>query len=117
AYSERQVTGWNRRFADARTDDVPACNELMQWLETRLPADPGRAAIIHNDYKLDNVVLDADQPTRIIGVLDWEMATVGDPVMDFACAMSLWVQADDPALLQIGRAHVLTLVTLRSCMP
>lgn len=99
-YIERQVTGWNKRFVNARTDDVPGCDALMAWLEDRIPPDPGRAAIIHNDYKFENVVLDPGTPTRIIGVLDWEMATLGDPVMDFGCAMAYWVQADDPAPMQ-----------------
>lgn len=99
-YVERQIRGWNKRFRNARTDDVPDCEPIMAWLEDKMPRDPGRAAIIHNDYKLDNVVLDPADPTRIIGVLDWEMATLGDPVMDFACSMSYWVQADDPETLQ-----------------
>jgi len=99
-YIERQVKGWNDRFRKAKTDDVPDCEPLMTWLEEKMPADTGREAIIHNDYKLDNVLLDPDDPTRIIGVLDWEMATLGDPVMDFGCSMAYWVQADDPEPLQ-----------------
>lgn len=102
-YVERQVLGWNKRFRNARTDDVPDCEKIMRWLEDKMPPDPGRTAIIHNDYKLDNVVLDPDDPARIIGVLDWEMATIGDPVMDFACSMSYWVQSDDPETLQAVR--------------
>lgn len=99
-YIERQVKGWNGRFRKAKTDDVPDCETLMTWLEEKMPADTGREAIIHNDYKLDNVLLDPEDPTRIIGVLDWEMATLGDPVMDFGCSMAYWVQADDPEPLQ-----------------
>jgi len=100
-YVERQVKGWNKRFVNAKTDDVPGCESLMAWLEDKMPPDhPERAAIIHNDYKLDNVILDPDEPTRIIGVLDWEMATIGDPVMDFGCTMAYWIQADDPEPLQ-----------------
>lgn len=102
-YVERQVHGWNKRYRNARTDDVPDCEKIMAWLEDKMPPDPGRTAIVHNDYKLDNVVLDPDDPTSIIGVLDWEMATLGDPVMDFACSMSYWVQADDPETLQAVR--------------
>lgn len=97
-YIERQITGWNRRYRNARTDNVPACGAIMDWLESRIP-DITRRAIIHNDYKFDNVVFKADL-SRIIGVLDWEMATLGDPVMDFACSMAYWVQADDPEALQ-----------------
>lgn len=97
-YIERQVHGWNRRFRNARTDDVPDCEAIMAWLEARMPSVT-RSAIIHNDYKFDNVVFDP-KLTRIIGVLDWEMATLGDPVMDFGCSMAYWVQADDPEPLQ-----------------
>ena len=60
---------------------------------------PSGAALIHNDYKLDNVVFDAADPRRLMGVLDWEMATVGDPLMDLGCSLSYWVQADDPPWL------------------
>jgi len=97
-YIERQVTGWNKRFRNARTDDVPDCENIMAWLEARMPSVT-RSAIIHNDYKFDNVVLDPEL-THIIGVLDWEMATLGDPVMDFGCSMAYWIQADDPEPLQ-----------------
>lgn len=93
-YIERQIGGWNKRYRNARTDDVADCEFVMDWLDARMP-DVQRRAIIHNDYKLDNVVFDADL-TRIVGVLDWEMATLGDPVMDFGCSMAYWVQADDP---------------------
>lgn len=106
-YIERQVTGWNTRYRNARTDDVPDCEALMQWLEARIP-DVTRRAIIHNDYKLDNVVFD-ESLEHIIGVLDWEMATLGDPVMDFACSMAYWVQADDPEPMQqirMGPTHL-----------
>lgn len=102
-YIERQVTGWNKRFVNAHIKDVPHCKRLMQWLEDEMPRDPGRAAVIHNDYKFDNVILDPDEPTKIIGVLDWEMATLGDPVMDLGCSLSYWVQADDPQPMQMIR--------------
>lgn len=111
-YIERQVSGWNKRFRNARTNDVPDCEAIMTWLEARLP-DVTRRAIIHNDYKFDNVVFDADL-SRIIGVLDWEMATLGDPVMDFACSMAYWVQADDPAPMQhirMGPTHLPGMLT------
>ncbi len=113
-YIERQVMGWNKRFRNARTGDVPDSESLMAWLEQRMPADPGRAAVIHNDFKFDNVVIDPDDPTRIIGVLDWEMATLGDPVMDFGCSMAYWVQADDPEPMQqirMGPTHLPGMLT------
>lgn len=102
-YVRRQVEGWSDRYRKARTPDVPDAEPLMQWLQENQPAESGRAALIHNDYKFDNVVLDPAHPLRIIGVLDWEMATLGDPLMDLGCSLAYWVQADDPADLQMIR--------------
>lgn len=99
-YTARQVEGWSGRYRRARTPDVPEAEAIMDWLAANMPqdqtADQVAAAIIHNDFKLDNVVLDPADPLRIIGVLDWEMATLGDPLMDLACTLAYWVQADDP---------------------
>jgi aminoglycoside phosphotransferase (APT) family kinase protein len=103
-YVSRQVSGWCERYKNARTDDVPDGNELMQWLLDNQPADcyatPEQASFIHNDYKLDNIVLDANQPDKIISVLDWEMATVGDPLMDLGNSMAYWINANDPEPMQ-----------------
>lgn len=94
-YVARQVDGWTARYAAARTDDVPALERVAAWLAEHRPADSS-ASLIHNDYKYDNVVLHADRPTEIIAVLDWEMATVGDPLMDLGSALAYWMDADDP---------------------
>lgn len=94
-YVERQVTGWSRRYADARTDDLPAMERIAEWLAAHRPAESG-AALIHNDYKFDNLVLDPEDPARIVAVLDWEMATIGDPMMDLGTTLGYWIQADDP---------------------
>lgn len=102
-YVRRQVEGWSERFRKARTDDVPDAEELMKWLAEHLPPESGRAALIHNDYKFDNVVLDPKDPLKIIGVLDWEMATLGDPLMDLGCSLAYWIQADDPEEFQMAR--------------
>jgi len=100
-YVARQVDGWSDRYRAAQSDDVPDCEPVMAWLQEKMPEDrPERAAVIHNDYKFDNVVLDPDNPFRVIGVLDWEMATVGDPVMDLGCTLGYWVEKDDPEPLQ-----------------
>ncbi len=97
---QRQVRGWTERFAKARTDDAPQAAAVTDWLAANTPPASGRAALIHNDYKLDNVVFDARQPERLIGVLDWEMATIGDPLMDLGCSMAYWVErADGPEML------------------
>jgi aminoglycoside phosphotransferase (APT) family kinase protein len=101
-YVERQVKGWTDRYRGSQTDEIPSVDGAASWLAERLPAESG-AALIHNDFKLDNVVLDPDDPTRIIGVLDWEMATLGDPLMDLGTTLGYWVEADDNPTLQAVR--------------
>jgi aminoglycoside phosphotransferase (APT) family kinase protein len=101
-YIARQVHGWAERYRNARTDDIPDMEFLERWLNENMPKESG-AALIHNDYKYDNLVLAPDDLTRIIGVLDWEMSTVGDPLMDLGTALSYWVHADDPPDLQAVR--------------
>jgi aminoglycoside phosphotransferase (APT) family kinase protein len=95
-YVERQVHGWCKRFRAARTPDMPDCEEIMAWLGEKMPAESARAGIIHNDYKFDNIVLDSEDPQRIIAVLDWEMTTIGDPLMDLGSTLGYWVEATDP---------------------
>jgi aminoglycoside phosphotransferase (APT) family kinase protein len=93
-YPRRQVEGWSQRYEKARTWNVPSFRRVRGWLAERTPDDAGRC-LIHNDYRLDNLVLAQDDPTRIVGVLDWEMATVGDPLMDLGAALAYWVEAGD----------------------
>ncbi len=102
-YVARQVEGWTGRYARARTDDAPDAAPVTLWLAAHQPPDSSRPALIHNDYKLDNVVFDAADPARLIGVLDWEMATIGDPLMDLGCSLAYWVEAADPPSLQAIR--------------
>lgn len=106
-YVARQVEGWTRRYADARTDDVPGMREVAAWLGAHQPPESG-AVIIHNDYKYDNLVLDPAN-LAVRGVLDWEMSTLGDPLMDLGTALSYWVEAGDPDELQAGRFGPTTL--------
>lgn len=101
-YVERQVTGWTKRYLDSQTDEVPGVLEISRWLSDHLPSAT-RASLIHNDYKLDNLVLDPSDPTKIIGVLDWEMATIGDPLMDLGAAVAYWVESGDPDELKMMR--------------
>ena len=96
-YVRRQVEGWCRRYERARTANVPDCVEVMGWLNDNQPEDVG-ACLIHNDYRFDNLVLDSS--LRVIGVLDWEMATVGDPLMELGATLAYWTQADDDEFLQ-----------------
>lgn len=93
-YARRQIEGWSTRYRKARTWNVPSFEGVMQWLAERVPDDAG-ACVVHNDFRLDNLVLDPEDPARVIGVLDWEMATIGDPLMDLGNALAYWTQADD----------------------
>ena len=94
-YVSRQIEGWTKRYYNARTDDVAVIERLASWLSEHLPHDSGRSALIHNDYKYDNVVLAPDELAKITAVLDWEMATIGDPLMDLGTALGYWVDRDD----------------------
>lgn len=98
-YIERQVKGWIERYHGSKTHDLPNVGTISAWLATNMPTQYG-AALIHNDYKFDNIVLDAADLTRVKGVLDWEMCTIGDPLADLGTAIAYWIQADDPPELQ-----------------
>jgi aminoglycoside phosphotransferase (APT) family kinase protein len=93
-YIERQVTGWTKRYADSATDDLPALTESADWLAQHVPPEVA-PALIHNDFKFDNVIFDPELE-HITGVLDWEMATIGDPLMDLGTSLSYWAEAADP---------------------
>ena len=99
-YVERQVAGWTRRWQKAKTDEVPDMDRAAAWLADNLPTESG-ATLIHNDFKYDNFILNANDWSEIIAVLDWEMATVGDPLMDLGTSLSYWVEADDPPVMQL----------------
>jgi aminoglycoside phosphotransferase (APT) family kinase protein len=95
-YVKRQVEGWTVRYRNARTDDVPAIENLSPWLLENLPAESPGGALIHNDYKYDNLVLAPEDLGSVVAVLDWEMATIGDPLMDLGTSLGYWVEASDP---------------------
>jgi aminoglycoside phosphotransferase (APT) family kinase protein len=102
-YVHRQVDGWSERFRQAKTDDVNDFETVMEWLKNKMPERDVSTCIIHNDFRFDNVVLAENNPTQVIGVLDWEMATLGDPLMDLGNTLAYWVQADDDAMFQSVR--------------
>ncbi len=102
-YVERQVKGWSQRYHNARTKDAPGFEDVMDWLSARQPSDINRPSVVHNDFRFDNLVLAPDDPLRIIGVLDWELATIGDPLMDLGNSLAYWIQADDPEEFQLLR--------------
>ena len=95
-YVRRQVEGWTARYRRARTPDVGDFETTIAWLDAHQPDDLPHV-LVHNDYRFDNLVLAVDDPTRVVGVLDWELATVGDPLVDLGSALAYWVQADDDA--------------------
>jgi len=101
-YVQRQVEGWSKRYRNALTDDVPNGEKVMAWLDANQPADVD-SCVIHGDWRIDNVVFDLQQ-ARIVGVLDWELATVGDPLMDLGSGLAYWVDRDDePAFASLRR--------------
>ena len=101
-YVQRQVEGWSKRYRNAITDDVPNGEKVMAWLDANKPDDVD-SCVIHGDWRIDNVVFDLGK-ARIVGVLDWELATVGDPLMDLGSSLAYWVDSDDePAFASLRR--------------
>jgi aminoglycoside phosphotransferase (APT) family kinase protein len=94
-YLERQVKGWIERYHNSKTEECPEIQLISDWLVRRMPVRH-ETTLIHNDYKYDNVVLDPDDLTRIVGVLDWEMCTLGDPLTDIGTALAYWADPNDP---------------------
>jgi len=99
-YVRRQVDGWSKRWDEARTEDVPAIERLRAALLSDVPADQG-ATVVHNDLKYDNLVLDPADLGHVRAVLDWEMATIGCPLMDLGTSLGYWVEATDPAAMKM----------------
>lgn len=98
-YGMRQIVGWSERYKNSKTDDIKEMNSLMSWLINNLPKQ-NKSSLIHNDYKYDNVVLDKDNISKIVGVLDWEMSTIGDPLFDLGTTLGYWVQSNDHPMLR-----------------
>jgi len=101
-YLERQVRGWTERYHGSKTHDYPEVEKIAGWMQQHMPFTSG-VSLIHNDYKYDNVVLDSNDITAIVGVLDWEMCTIGDPLTDLGTTLAYWVDAADPEELQTIR--------------
>ena len=99
-YLERQVKGWTDRWQRAQTEPLPAMDQVLRWLAEKMPQS-GPSTLVHNDYKLDNLILDPEDPARIVAVLDWEMTTVGDPLSDLGLTLCYWTLTD-------GRERVVT---------
>ena len=117
-YVTRQISGWNQRYSQAVTWNVPSGKKVMKWLEKHCP-EASRLCIIHNDYRLDNVVLDLEKPQLIRGVLDWEMATIGDPLMDLGNSLAYWIEATDDFFIKGMRrqpSHLPGMFTRTECV-
>ena len=90
----RQIRGWTERWHGSKTTELPEMEQLAQWLEQRIPSDPQRPAVVHGDYKLDNVMLDASEPRKIVALFDWEMSAIGDPLVDVGIFLCYSVHVD-----------------------
>jgi aminoglycoside phosphotransferase (APT) family kinase protein len=94
-FVQRQLEGWAKRFYAAAHEDNPSMDRLVGWLTERLPRSR-HVALLHNDYKLDNLLLDSADPRRAVAILDWDMCTSGDPLMDLGYLLNQWVEPGDP---------------------
>ena len=101
-YCRRQVEGWDIRYDKAHTINVPSFKFVREWLKNNIPED-SKSCVIHNDWRFDNIILDPKNPTQVIGVLDWEMATIGDPLMDLGSALAYWVEDTDGQIFKSTR--------------
>jgi aminoglycoside phosphotransferase (APT) family kinase protein len=94
-FVERQVKGWKSRWDRAKNVELPIFDELYEWLVKNMPPSP-RPTLVHNDLKFDNCMIDPDDPDRVSTVLDWDMTTLGDPLIDLGTLLGYWAQAGDP---------------------
>ena len=94
-FLDRQVRGWFDRWNRAKTDENPLMDRIIQWLNDRMPESP-KPTLVHNDFKLDNMMLNSQDPSRVEALLDWEMSTVGDPLVDLGVILTYWAQPSDP---------------------
>ncbi len=99
-FIERQIEGWYGRWNKAKVDDLPDMDTVYAWLKTHQPPTE-TASLVHNDYKLDNVMLSPDNPAQLVAVFDWDMCTLGDPLADLGTLLTYWTQPTDPPYLQM----------------
>lgn len=98
-YTARQIGGWTKRYRNAQTEEIAGVEAAISWLAQNMPPESA-AALIHNDYKYDNLVLAPTDLSQIVAVLDWEMCTLGDPLMDLGTTLGYWIEPDDPPALR-----------------
>lgn len=99
-YVRRQIEGWIRRYNNAKTDDITSIESASKWLLENMPSESNQVSLIHNDFKYDNLVLDTNDWSKVRAVLDWEMATTGDPLMDLGTTLGYWVNENDPDFIK-----------------
>jgi len=95
-YVARQIGGWNARYEKALTEDADRLEDVRDWLEANQPPTESAHTIVHGDFRIDNCILDADDPFKINAILDWEISALGDPLMDLGATLVYWVEANDP---------------------
>lgn len=98
-FVERQIEGWYKRWHAAKVEDLPEMDAVYQWLRQHLPAST-QISLVHNDYKLDNVMLAVHDPGQMVAIFDWDMCTLGDPLCDLGALLCYWTQPDDPPYMQ-----------------
>jgi len=100
-YVTRQIEGWDRRFDRSKTPDVEDFADVRKWLLNHIPPETGRCSILHGDFRIDNMILDEKNPFQVNAVLDWEIAALGDPLMDLGNTLAYWTQSDDPPAMRM----------------
>jgi len=100
-YVERQVRNWGKQYLAAATEDVPAAKKVMAWMESHQPKNY-QHTLIHNDFKYDNIVFADDSWKTVSAILDWEMCTLGDPLMDLGTSLGYWITSEDPDFMKMG---------------
>lgn len=93
-YLKRQVEGWSKRYEQSKTDELPIIDDLVPWLLNNVPNSP-KPTIVHNDFKLNNMMFSASNPNKVVGIFDWEMCTIGDPLVDLGLAIAYWTELGD----------------------
>ncbi|WP_425145512.1 phosphotransferase family protein [Deinococcus sp.] len=100
-FNRRQVEGWAGRWRRAETHPAPQSEHVIGWLSANTPPESAHT-LVHNDYKLDNLMLDAHDPGRVVALLDWEMTALGDPLVDLGLTLCYWTQRGFPAHMQVA---------------
>ena len=104
-YIKRQIEGWTKRYINAKTDELKSLEKTYTWLNNNIPPEQ-KSAFIHNDFKYDNLIISQNKDFKIKGILDWEMATLGDPLMDLGTTLGYWIQESDPDFLKENNMNI-----------